>query len=170
MKTCWKCKESKPFADFNKASDRKDGLQGKCRECGKTSSAEYQQANRVAINARHARYRTENPELVAAQKRSWSQANYDPDVERQRRLVRKYGLSQADFGLILESQGGGCAGGHDWSGPWHVDHDHSCCSGDRTCGSCVRGILCPGCNVALGMVGDSIERLLALAGYLGVKS
>ena len=28
----------------------------------------------------------------------------------------------------------------------HVDHDHKCCNGLITCGNCVRGIVCNGCN------------------------
>ena len=37
---------------------------------------------------------------------------------------------------------------------YHVDHDHSCCSGPGSCGKCVRGILCPRCN----MLVDRYER------------
>ena len=33
-----------------------------------------------------------------------------------------------------------------------VDHDHSCCPGIRSCGKCVRGIVCRGCNVKLGAI------------------
>jgi hypothetical protein len=30
--------------------------------------------------------------------------------------------------------------------PLVVDHDHECCSGERTCGDCVRATICYGCN------------------------
>jgi Recombination endonuclease VII len=40
----------------------------------------------------------------------------------------------------------------------HVDHDHNCCPGGHSCGLCVRGILCPRCNTAVG----HIERLQQL--------
>lgn len=31
----------------------------------------------------------------------------------------------------------------------HVDHDHNCCNGIKSCGACVRGIVCNGCNKAI---------------------
>jgi hypothetical protein len=33
----------------------------------------------------------------------------------------------------------------------HVDHDHACCeSNNRTCGKCVRGVVCNKCNTLIG--------------------
>lgn len=54
---------------------------------------------------------------------------------------------------------------------YHIDHDHTCCSGtSRSCGKCVRGLLCPSCNIAIGMAEEDPLRLLALADYLiGLK-
>jgi hypothetical protein len=47
-----------------------------------------------------------------------------------------------------------------------VDHDHACCSGHRSCGKCVRGLLCTSCNHTLGHVTDDIEILQGMILYL----
>lgn len=47
----------------------------------------------------------------------------------------------------------------------HVDHDHACCE-RHSCGSCVRGLLCAGCNFALGHAADDADRLAGLVAYL----
>jgi hypothetical protein len=31
-----------------------------------------------------------------------------------------------------------------------VDHDHACCPGIKSCGKCVRGLLCVACNILVG--------------------
>lgn len=51
--------------------------------------------------------------------------------------------------------------------PPHVDHDHACCPGNYSCGGCLRGVLCPSCNIALGWLerrnkrSDQLEQYLA---------
>ena len=47
-----------------------------------------------------------------------------------------------------------------------VDHDHLCCPGKRSCGSCVRGVLCRTHNVWLGMAGDDPDFLERALVYL----
>ena len=47
-----------------------------------------------------------------------------------------------------------------------VDHNHACCPGHVGCSKCVRGLLCRGCNSAIGFAKDDPIRLRALADYL----
>jgi recombination endonuclease VII len=77
--------------------------------------------------------------------------------------ITAYGLTQKQFDWLLEIQRFACAMCED---PFHqgqlihVDHDHNCCEGkNKSCGKCVRGLLCHTCNIALG----HIERRLKLA-------
>lgn len=48
----------------------------------------------------------------------------------------------------------------------NIDHDHSCCNRKGSCGKCIRGMLCTGCNTALGAIEDEIWRLDLLKVYL----
>ena len=47
-----------------------------------------------------------------------------------------------------------------------VDHDHACCPGQRSCGKCVRRIICRKCNILLGHADDSIPVLERAIEYL----
>lgn len=88
--------------------------------------------------------------------------------DSQRRV--KYGIEPEQYDAILAAQGGGCAicstdspGG---SGGWHTDHDHACCPGQKSCGKCIRGLLCVNCNLALGQLKDDPALLRKAADYL----
>lgn len=77
--------------------------------------------------------------------------------------ISSYGLTQESFDLLLEVQQHACGMCHE---PFeegqlvHVDHDHACCQfKKRSCGKCIRGLLCHTCNIALG----HIERRYAMA-------
>lgn len=48
----------------------------------------------------------------------------------------------------------------------HIDHDHACCPGRKTCGKCVRGILCARCNSLLTRERDNPALLRAAVRYL----
>ena len=80
------------------------------------------------------------------------------------------GLTPERFARMLETQGYTCAMCRT---PFKndqricIDHDHACCPPklpSRCCGTCVRGLLCLTCNVALGYIEAYSE--LAMA-YLG---
>jgi hypothetical protein len=72
------------------------------------------------------------------------------------RRLRKYELTSEQFGRLLESQGNSCGMCRE---PFKegrricIDHDHACCPGkERSCGKCVRGLLCLRCNTTLGHI------------------
>lgn len=68
----------------------------------------------------------------------------------------KYHMTETDYVRMLEAQAGGCAVCRktpDEEGKaLAFDHSHACCSGKRSCGKCVRGLLCGSCNTALGKI------------------
>ena len=69
----------------------------------------------------------------------------------------------------LAAQGGVCAICHTVDTakrPWHIDHDHACCPGIRSCGLCVRAILCGHCNTGIGQMRDDPERMISAAEYI----
>lgn len=82
--------------------------------------------------------------------------------QRERRLLEKYGLTEAAYGAMLAAQGNACGicrrPIRDHGKPLHVDHDHAT--------GRVRGLLCSPCNQALGIFGDTAEGLRRALDYL----
>lgn len=90
-------------------------------------------------------------------------------IARRSELIRKYGLTEEEYDERVEAQGGLCAicGNPPALGRrLAIDHDHKCCPGTRSCGMCIRDLLCDACNGGLGLLGDSIERLEQALAYL----
>lgn len=87
------------------------------------------------------------------------------------RLKSKYGITWAQFEAMLLRQFGRCLGcQRDFDlGKKRsicVDHDHSCCPRDKSCGKCVRGLLCQDCNNTLGRANEDKATLRRLISYL----
>jgi hypothetical protein len=82
-------------------------------------------------------------------------------VSRDAALRKRYGFGLAEWERLFSEQGNSCkaCGSQETDGKyWHTDHCHV--TGE------FRGILCHGCNTALGNVGDNVQRLEALISYL----
>jgi len=88
----------------------------------------------------------------------------------QLRTETKFGLPEGGYARLLEIQQGACGGCGKTPGPkarrMAVDHDHTCCPGNESCGQCVRGLLCWNCNSTLANFRDDEEGLKRLAHYL----
>lgn len=149
--------------------------------------SEWAKANRDKANAATRRYYQKNKEKIAEYRgrpenrerarqasRDWYQRNRDRAAKMTSiRQLAAFGLTPEDYDRMLSLQGGSCAicgGSPDRSGRcqrFFVDHDHRCCP-DRakSCGQCVRGLLCSACNSALGLFGDDPDRLRSALDYL----
>lgn len=96
----------------------------------------------------------------------------DPDEMLRGNLYAHYRISLERYKEMLAEQGGRCAicGAESPDdirlGRFHVDHDHSCCPRSGSCGKCVRGLLCRGCNTALGNFRDNPDVLASALAYL----
>ena len=145
------------MTDFYGAAGTRDGLRLECKTCNLAArAAKYRDNPRPAID-RAVLWAQENPERYQARQRAYVESGKKSISNRKSHLKRNYGLTLAAFDALLASQGGGCAicGRPDAD---NVDHDHET--------GRVRGILCFPCNVAIGLVHEDEERLLAAAMYL----
>lgn len=133
-------------------------------------------------------YRELNKEKLAAQQRRWYQ-NLTPEQKAARyerlKITRKnyslekiiksqrkrlYKLSEEEAHKLFDTQQGKCAicakPLEFYSKYTHLDHDHSCCPGQKSCGQCVRGFLCSYCNKGLGFFKESPSSLSSAIRYL----
>lgn len=158
-KQCYRCKETKPLSEFKPDKRMADGRHSWCVDCWRA----YHRERYRQIQA--------DPEKKAKMRKAqteWARKARRAKPEQHNGYSRKYrfGIDQAAYEALLESQQGLCANPGCNEPARDVDHDHACCSGKRACGKCIRGILCHPCNVALGHVRDDVERLRGLIVYL----
>lgn len=156
MKRCIRCETRKPVEDFLLHYNKQRGKhyrRGVCKACRTTAARDNFESKDRRNAAKRNRYQT------------------DPEY-RQRQLSQqhkaRHGITVEEKLARVETQGGCAACGTNEPGSkgWATDHDHTCCPGTRSCGNCIRGILCQSCNLALGHAGDSPQKLQALIDYL----
>lgn len=76
------------------------------------------------------------------------------------KLVKKWGESAV---ACMET---GCYICGSTQGKICIDHDHTCCPGQSSCGKCVRGVLCMKCNHAIGLFNDKTDLMKRAVDYL----
>jgi hypothetical protein len=122
----------------------------------------------MPFNQKEWRTRPEIKEKIKLQMREWRRKNKDKrklyreryynkykGLEKETWLIRTYNITQEQYDTMLKEQNYVCAfppcgkrieiNGKSLS----VDHDHDCCSGSKSCGKCIRGILCQSHNSAV---------------------
>lgn len=75
MKTCSKCKESKPVTEFNKCKSNKDGLAYACKTCKREIDRIYRQKNKDALKKKKSKYYFDNKEQINSKHAQYYQDN-----------------------------------------------------------------------------------------------
>ena len=89
------------------------------------------------------------------------------DCTRLKDKMRMFNLVKEDITKIIQNQNGECPICGDQLGKsFAVDHDHSCCPGEKSCGKCVRGFLHRNCNSGIGLLRDDADICERAASYL----
>ena len=160
VRTCNTCEIEKPLSEFYAHARYKGGRKPRCKRCEIASQAEYQK----------------RPD-VQQRKREWArgQRPRSPEQTRRQRLWTWHRLTMDQYQELLDAQDGKCAicrqsetatGRGGTVRALAVDHDHACCPTPRSCGKCVRGLLCNRCNPLLGYAKDDVGILRAALAYL----
>ena len=85
------------------------------------------------------------------------------------RNVKKYGITPDEYLTLLKEQQYKCyICKKKTEKRLSVDHNNACCAGEKSCGNCIRGLLCFECNIALGMVKDNVDTLQSMIDYLKI--
>lgn len=136
-KVCTYCKEKKSLEEFNRNNQGIAGRTSRCKLCLKATR--------------------EAKEVRRPKQQAWNAKNKHKLFEYH--LRSEYNLTVEEYAWIWYAQDGICAL-CDATDDLCIDHDHNCCSGRKSCGKCVRGLLCHSCNKGLGFIEQNPEKFL----------
>jgi hypothetical protein len=99
MKTCSKCKVEKPFEEFSKHKNRKDGLSSECKNCNKIYreenkekikevSKKYFENNKKKLLELGKQYRENNKEKLLEQKKIYYKNNKEKILENNKKYYK----------------------------------------------------------------------------------
>jgi hypothetical protein len=143
VKTCGTCKLELDLSNFYQRS--RGGYSHECKECAKKRSRE-----------NHAKFTAADPIKFERQKTN-------------RYLKHTYNITLEDYEQMFLEQEGKCAickEEQQLGIRLCVDHDHKCCPGEKSCGKCVRKLLCNRCNTTLGKVNEDTTLLYGMINYI----
>lgn len=172
MKKCTRCDVEKPLYQFNKNKRSIDGRYKVCIKCRYGYKQELQsetdkRCNTCTLiksetefffinNKKHIRD-SDCKECDKIKRSIRGGYIYDPSIHRVKRLKNRYGLTTDSYNQLVTNQNNKCKICNNIT-QLVVDHCHI--SGK------IRGLLCNGCNTALGNFKDNIDFLNSAIGYL----
>lgn len=151
MKWCPDCQNYRPVSEFSKRYGRRTGLSSYCRK---------------HTTERRLKFRESHIEKEKQTQNIWYHKN-KKRLQLSRR-ISSYGITAVQFFDLLNYQNNKCAicnEPFENSKNTHIDHDHKCCSGKRSCGKCIRSLLCQSCNWILGQLEKRLPMLVRCAPF-----
>ena len=147
MKTCFRCKTSKPDTDFYAVARNSDGLHSWCARCLSLWKSEKRKARGSTV--------------LEVERASYHKHR---EVKRLRGRARNKGLTVEQCRTLLEQAQGACriCGESRHESQMVIDHDHQT--------GRVRGVLCCKCNAGIGFFDESPEKMLLAIEYLKIAS
>lgn len=162
FKICVRCDVKQPRSEFRSDKRRSDGKFPYCASCWRTYVGGQSWA--------------QHKKKLAARKASKAPVDLYAK-HRNQHLRQTFNMTPEEYEHLLSEQGYRCQicrmhvddithGSKYRRSALAVDHDHQCCPGSRSCGLCVRGLLCSPCNTLIGMARDDSSILIAAAEYV----
>lgn len=168
-KVCGTCKQHLPISEFHKKQGKH---RSNCKTCHAAYTRHWYVNNKEKRRAYYQGYAAKNVDKLRGYRaKSADKLKLDPDWVARRKawsdqwhLKRKYNLTLEQWRALHDAQGGLCVlckkrgNGRGKNGRLYVDHCHDT--------GRVRGLLCRHCNTALGILGDSPEKMEMVMSYL----
>lgn len=165
------CGLNKVLSEFTPDLKLASGVKSYCKRCHADRARDYYAADPAPKRAAVREYNQQNAERLNETRRAARKA--DPERHRAQDLKKNFKITLTDYRAMLEAQGGVCAicgavPDDKRNYPRNnlaVDHDHQCCNAHgKSCGSCVRGLLCLNCN--MGNFNDDPVLMLKATAYV----
>lgn len=175
---CTGCSLVKLYSEFPRNKETPCGFDPRCRECR-------HQARRARMGAV-----MEKPRCVdEVERKTRRKASFDRYAENnpealklayRKHHLKTYGLTQDSFEWLLTSQNFECylcknaeTRIHHRTGKvtnLSIDHDHRCCQEKtKSCGECIRHLLCASCNLLVGMAEAKPAHAWRFADYIDLR-
>jgi hypothetical protein len=158
-KLCRGCLVVLPIDNF--LFSKRDGYLSKCKECRnayarqKHTERKLNPEYRARKNQLSRESRLRNPRSNERRRKEWLKGLYKMTPEQYNNMLIAQNYICAVCQQPCKTERG-----------LAVDHDHSCCPGNKSCGKCIRGLLCINCNRGLGMFQDDPVLLNRAIDYL----
>lgn len=175
LRVCYQCNKIKEITYFGKDKDKRDGFVTKCKECLGVGVGRKRLRGSMYKTIDGEKYivcvtcnETKSLEHYYTSKTVKSGYQHEckdcnKEFSRKRHMIRNYNISEQELDYYLSACDNSCEICGDSFNDTRMNIDHNHLSGK------FRGLLCGKCNMALGLMRDSLSNLESAANYIKEK-